>query len=556
MSNAIFQVPKPENEAILDYSPGSKERNLLKNEIEIQYNTKLDIPLIIGGKEIRTGDKGNCICPHEHSHILANYHKAGENEVNKAIEAALNAKTSWEKMHWSDRVSIFMKAADLISNKYRYVLNAATILNQGKNPYQAEIDATCELADFLRFNAYYIQKIYAEQPVQNSSGIWNRVEYRPLEGFVFSVSPFNFTAIAGNLATSPAIMGNTVVWKPASTSVLSNYYLMKIFQEAGLPDGVINFIPGSANVIGSTVLQHKNLAGVHFTGSNKVFNKIWRSVAYNIDRYVEYPRIVGETGGKDFIFLHKSANVIDASVAIVRAAFEYQGQKCSAASRAYIPESLWPQVRSKLEEMSQDIKNNTGNPSDFKFFNAVIDEASFDNTVEYLELAKKSKETEIIIGGLFDKSIGYFIDPTVILAKDPHFITMEEELFAPIITVYVYEDNKYEETLNICNETSPYALTGAIFASDRRAINIAYEKLMYAAGNFYINDKPTGAVVGQQPFGGGRASGTNDKAGFNTNLMRWTSLRTIKEKFISIEDYKYPFMEKEYNCKLMVAELN
>lgn len=556
MSNAVFQIQKPLNEVTYDYAPGSKERTLLNAEVKKQYNQILDIPLIIGGKEIRTGDTSRCICPHEHSHTLANFHKASEKEVDMAIEAALKAKAGWENLHWSDRAAIFMKAADLISTKYRYVLNAATILNQSKNPYQAEIDASCELADFFRFNAFYLQKIYGEQPVFSSPGTWNRIEYRPLEGFVFAVSPFNFTAIAGNLCASPAIMGNTVAWKPASTSVLSNYYIMKIFQEAGLPDGVINFIPGGGSVIGHTVLKHKKLAGIHFTGSNKVFNQMWKTIADNIDNYVEYPKIVGETGGKDFIFMHSSANFTQAAVAICRGAFEYQGQKCSAASRAYVPESLWKELKGQLGTIISDINKNTGRPNDFNFFNAVIDEASFDNTVRFLNLAKESDKADIIFGGTASKNEGYFIEPTIIQAYDPFFITMSEELFAPVMTIHVYPDEKFEETLDICNQTSAYGLTGAIFATDREAINKAFIKLRYAAGNFYINDKPTGAVVGQQPFGGSRGSGTNDKAGFYTNLMRWVSPRTIKETFLSPEDYRYPFMEKEFSQPLIKAELN
>jgi 1-pyrroline-5-carboxylate dehydrogenase len=555
MTNGFFQIPIPENEVIYSYEPGTPEREALKAELNRQYNNKIEIPLIIGGKEIRTGKLDSCICPHEHAHVLADYHKAGEAEINMAIDSALKAKKDWEAFHWSDRAAIFMKAAELISTKYRYILNAATMLNQSKNPYQAEIDAICELADFFRFNTYYMQQIYEEQPMYNPAGTWNRIEYRPMEGFVFAVTPFNFTAIGGNLPSSPAIMGNTVLWKPASTSVLSNYYVMKILQEAGLPDGVINFIPGSGRSIGEMVLNHNKLAGIHFTGSTGVFHNMWKTVGNNINKYFDYPKIVGETGGKDFVFIHHSANVRQASVALIRASFEYQGQKCSAASRAYIPESLWPEIRKHLNDMVEDIKNNTGDPKDFKFFNAVIDESSYDGTMKYIEDAKNSNEAEIIIGGNGDKTKGYFIEPTIIQAKDPHYITMEEELFAPVLTVYVYPDNKFEETLDICDRTSPYALTGAIFATDRKAVALADQKLKNAAGNFYINDKPTGSVVGQQPFGGGRASGTNDKAGFYTNLLRWTSPRTIKETYVAPTEYQYPFMESEDLLQTVAAKM-
>lgn len=545
MPNAIFQIPIPNNEPILPYDPESEERILLKAELDEQYNNKIEIPIIIGGKEITTGDKGFCVCPHEHSHILAEYHKAGEKEIKLAIEAAMNAKKGWEALSWNERAAIFLKASDLISIKYRFILNAATMLNQSKSPMQAEIDSACELADFFRFNAYYMQNIYEEQPLHNPQGIWNRMEYRPLEGFIFAVSPFNFTSIAGNLPAAPAMMGNTVIWKPASTSVLSGYYIMKLFQEAGLPDGVINFVPGSGKVVGDSVITNKNLAGIHFTGSNNVFNHMWKTIGNNLDKYKEYPRLVGETGGKDFIFVHSSAISIQTAVALVRGSFEYQGQKCSAVSRAYIPKSLWPEIEKYMKKMIDDIKTHqTGDPRAFKFFNAVIDESSFDNTMKYIEDAKGSSDADIIIGGTGDKSKGYFIEPTVIQAKTPDYVTMQVELFAPVLTIYVYDDDKYVETLEICDKTSPYALTGAIFATDRHAIAMANEKLKYAAGNFYINDKPTGAIVGQQPFGGSRASGTNDKAGFYTNLLRWVSPRTIKENFIPAEVYEYPFMEE------------
>lgn len=544
MSNSIFKLPEPRNEVTLEYMEGSKERELLNAEIKRQYNQRIEIPLIIGGREIFTGSKGQCVCPHEHSHVLADFHKAREQDIKEAIEAATAAKEEWQAMPWYDRAAIFMKAADLVSTKYRYILNAATMLNQSKNVYQAEIDATCEMADFLRTNTNYMQKIYSEQPLANSTGIWNRLEYRPLEGFIFAVSPFNFTSLAANLSFAPAMMGNTVVWKPSSTSVLSGYYVMQLFKEAGLPDGVINFIPGSGKLMGEQVLTHKNLAGVHFTGSTNVFNQMWKTVADNVGNYREYPRLVGETGGKDFVFIHNTADVDAAAVALVRGSFEYQGQKCSAASRAYIPESLWPEMTTKLSKMIDSIKENTGRPEDYKFFNAVIDEASFDNTMNYINQAKQSPDAEVIFGGNGDKSKGYFIEPTVIIAKEPFYTTMQEELFAPVLTIYIYKDEKFEETLKICDQTSPYALTGAIFARDRKAVNLAFETLRYSAGNFYINDKPTGAVVGQQPFGGSRASGTNDKGGFYTNLLRWTTPRTIKEQFLPPVNYKYNFMNE------------
>jgi 1-pyrroline-5-carboxylate dehydrogenase len=556
MSNGVFQIPLPKNEPVLGYAPGSKEKNLLLKEIDRQYNNKIEIPLIIGGSEIKTGKTGKCICPHEHAHVLAEYHKAGENEINLAIESALKAKKEWESLHWCDRAAIFMKAAELISTKYRYILNASTMLNQSKNPVQAELDAACELADFLRFNAYYMQQIYSEQPMHNPDGTWNRLEYRPLEGFIFAVTPFNFTAIAGNLPSSPAMMGNTVVWKPASTAVLSAYYIMRLFQEAGLPDGVINFIPGSGSSIGDKVLNHPRLSGVHFTGSTGVFHQMWKTIGGNIEKYKDYPRIVGETGGKDFVFMHNSADTTQVAVALVRGSYEYQGQKCSAASRAYIPESKWPDLKDKLNILIEDIKKNTGSTQDFKFFNAIIDESSFDGTMKYIDEARNSPDAEVIFGGNGDKSEGYFIEPTVILARDPHFVTMEEELFAPVLTIYVYQDAKFEETLDICDQTSPYALTGAIFARDRKIVELASNKLKNAAGNFYINDKPTGSVVGQQPFGGGRASGTNDKAGFYTNLLRWASPRTIKENFVPPEDYRYPFMESENPLRALMARIS
>ena len=541
MENLIFTIPIPANEPVFSYKPKSQERELVLQELERQSKETIEIPLIIGNKEIKTGDIGKAVMPHDHGHILATFHKAGESEIRMAIEAALEIKRDWEKLPWIERASIALKAAELISTKYRYIVNAATMLNQSKNVHQAEIDSTCELADFLRFNAHFMSQIYQSQPL-SSSGTLNRMEYRPLEGFVFAVTPFNFTSIAGNLPSAPAIMGNTVLWKPASNAVFSGFYLMKLFQEAGFPDGVINFIPGSGAAIGDIVLGDENLAGVHFTGSTDVFQRMWKTIGACIPKYKSYPRIVGETGGKNFIFAHESADVESLITALVRGAFEYQGQKCSAASRAYIPTSLWASVKEKLDVVLGDVK--TGDPRDFSnFVNALIDEKAFDNAMSYLKKVEESKDAEIIFGGHGDKSKGYFLSPTVIEVRKPDFVTMVEEIFAPILSVYVYDDNRYEETLELCNKTSPYGLTGAVFATDRKAVVLASEILRHAAGNFYINDKPTGAVVGQQPFGGARASGTNDKAGSWLNLLRWTSVRTIKENFCPPKDFRYPFMD-------------
>ncbi len=543
MENGFFNIPTPQNETILDYAPGSKERKKLQAELIRQKEKCLDIPLLIGGQEIRTGHTGQSICPHNHHHILAEFHRAGGEEVEQAIDASLAAKPAWESMPWHERAVIFLRAADLISTKYRFIINAATMLNQSKNVYQAEIDSACELADFLRFNIQYMQQIYAEQPPIHSADSWSRMEYRPLEGFIFAVTPFNFTAIAGNLPTSAAMMGNVVVWKPASTSILSSWYVMQVLREAGLPDGVINFIPGPGSKIGPVVLENEHLAGVHFTGSTRVFKHMWQSIGQNIDRYRTYPRIVGETGGKDFVFVHSSAEARSTAVALARGAFEYQGQKCSAASRAYIPRSLWPGIRIELSDILTDIRAETGDPADFKFYNAVIDEAAFDNGMRYIDQAHASKEALVEFGGRGDKTVGYFIEPTVIVTENPHYQTMEEEIFAPVLTLFIYDDDRFEETLELCDRTSPYGLTGAILATDRQAIQIAVTRLRHAAGNFYINDKPSGAVVGQQPFGGARGSGTNDKAGSSLNLLRWTSPRTIKETFSPPKEYHYPFMK-------------
>ncbi len=545
MNNAIFNMERPVNEHAMDYAPGCKERKALNAELNRMSNEVIDIPLIIDGKEVRTGKTGKVIMPHDHQHVLADYHLAGEKEVKMAIDAALKVHREWATLSWVDRVSISLKIADLIAKKYRFVMNASTMLGQGKNAYQAEIDATCKTVDFLRYNAYFTSEIYKLQPT-SQSGVINRTEYRPLEGFIFTVSPFNFTAIGSNLNMAPVVMGNTVVWKPSSTSLLSNYYLMKIYQEAGVPDGVINFLPGSGSLISKPVLGHRDFTGIHFTGSTGTFNGIWRSIAENMQNYRSYPRIVGETGGKDFIFVHPSANPQEVAVAIVRGAFEYQGQKCSAASRSYIPESLWNDIKSRMGEMISRI--TVGDVIEFShFMNAVIDEKSFDNIMSYIDYTKKSKDAEVIFGGNGDKTKGYFVDPTVILTKDPHFKTMEEEIFGPVMTIYIYKDKDFEETLKICDQTSPYALTGSVFARDRDALNHACRILRYAVGNIYFNDKPTGAVVGQQPFGGARGSGTNDKSGSFLNLLRWTSPRTIKETLIPPDEFTYPFM-KEDKC--------
>jgi 1-pyrroline-5-carboxylate dehydrogenase len=541
MNNAIYNFREPRNEPVLNYKPGSDERRLLLEELEVQKSKVIDIPLIIGGKEIRTGRTGKIVMPSDYNHVLATYHMATEKEASLAIRAALEAKEAWMNLAWMERAAIMAKAAGLISKKYRYLLNAATMLGQGKNVLQAEIDSACEVIDYLRFNNYFASLIYMEQPVSESDTI-NRLEYRPLEGFVYTVTPFNFTAIASNLNTSVVLMGNTTIWKPASTAVLSNYYLMKIFAEAGLPAGVINFLPGSGSLISSIVLKDKDLAGIHFTGSNATFNTLWKQVTDNLPAYKSYPKLVGETGGKDFIFAHSSADPAELATAIVRGAFEYQGQKCSAASRGYIPESIWDQTKRHLLKMIEEIR--IGDVTEFRnFMNAVIDETAYDRIMEYISAAASSSETEIIAGGRGDKSKGYFIEPTIVVTNNPRCVSMKEEIFGPVMTIFVYEDDKYEETLKLCDETSPYGLTGSIFSRDKYEMIRACRTLRYAAGNFYINDKPTGAMVGQQPFGGARASGTNDKAGSYLNLIRWVSPRTIKETLIPARDFKYPFMD-------------
>lgn len=542
MNNSVFRFDVPTNEPMNDFAPGSPSRAALKAGLERQAAQVVEIPLIIGGKEVRTGKMRDVVMPCDHGHVLARCHMAGEAEVRQAIDAALAAHDQWSNLSWIERASIGLKAAELLSKNRRYEIAAATMLGQAKNAYQAEVDAVCELIDYLRYNVYFASEIYGNQP-RSAADQLNRMEYRPLEGFVFAISPFNFTAIASNLNMSVALMGNTTVWKPASTAVLSNYLVMRALMDAGLPPGVINFVPGAGSVVGGAALGHPALAGIHFTGSNATFNHLWRGVAERIGQYRSYPRIVGETGGKDFIFVHASADPAAVATAIVRGAYEYQGQKCSAASRAYVPASLWPEVRDLVGGMVSKIK--VGDVRDFSnFVNAVIDEPAFDNVMHYVGVARSSKDAKIVFGGEGDKSVGYFVQPTLIEAKDPHFTTMEEEIFGPVMTVYVYDDAKYSETLRLCESTSRYALTGAIFATDRYAYLEACRALRYAAGNFYINDKPTGAMVGLQPFGGSRASGTNDKAGGPLNLLRWISPRTIKETFLPATDYAYPFLRE------------
>ncbi len=542
MNNAIYSFREPKNEPVYSYRPGSTERKLLEEELKLQLNQVIDIPLIIGGNEVRTGKIRKVVMPTDHGHVLANCHQAGEKEVEMAIKAAMDAKCEWMTLSWHERCAVMAKAAELISKKYRYKLLAATMLGQGKNVMQGEIDAVCEVIDYLRFNNYFASGVYEEQPLSGSENI-NRLEYRPLEGFVYAVSPFNFTAIASNLNTSVALMGNTTVWKPASTALLSNYYLMKILMDAGLPGGVINFVPGSGETISNVVMKNRDLGGIHFTGSNPTLNTLWRQTSENLTNYKSYPRIVGETGGKGFIFAHNSADPLELATAIARGSFEYQGQKCSASSRAYIPESIWKETKNHLLRMISEMK--MGDVTDFRnFINAVIDEGSFKKIMSYIDKVKSAKDAEILAGGKGDNSKGWFIEPTLVLTSNPHFITMEEEIFGPVMTIFVYRDDKFDETLTICDETSPYALTGAVFSKDKYATIKACRALRYAAGNFYFNDKPTGAMVGQQPFGGSRASGTNDKAGSHLNLIRWVSPRTVKETLIPATDFRYPFMEE------------
>ncbi len=542
MPKGIYQVPAAKNEPVLSYAPGSAEKAALKAALAEMRGKELDVPMYIGAEEVRTGKKVRMAPPHDHAHTLGHFHRGDASHVKQAIDAALAAKEAWENLSWEHRASIFLKAADLISGPYRARMNAATMLAQSKNAYQAEIDAVCELADFLRFNVQYMTEIYAQQPA-SSPQVWNRVEQRPLEGFVFALTPFNFTAIAGNLPSAPAMMGNTVVWKPADSQVYSANLIMQIFKEAGLPDGVINLVYVSGPVAGDVIFHHPDFAGIHFTGSTGVFQGIWKTIGDNIHNYRSYPRIVGETGGKDFILAHPSAIPAQVSTAMSRGAFEFQGQKCSAASRAYIPSNLWPQVK---ELLLADLKSfRMGGTEDFRnFINAVIDEKAFDRIATYIDHTKADGQ-QIIAGGNYDKSKGYFIEPTVIVVDDPKYVTMCEEIFGPVLTIYVYDEHHFEETLQLVDTTSPYALTGAILAQDRYAIERATRVLRNAAGNFYINDKPTGAVVGQQPFGGARGSGTNDKAGSAINLLRWVSPRTIKENFVTPTDYRYPFLGEE-----------
>jgi 1-pyrroline-5-carboxylate dehydrogenase len=543
MSNAYFNFQEPINEPYLQYAPGSAERKVLKERLKELKQEEIDIPAIINGKEVKTDRTQDVTMPHNHSHKLGTVHLCGEKEVKMAIEGALEARKKWAEMPWQERVAIFQRAADIITGPERFTMNATTMLAQSKTPQQSEIEAVGELADFLRFNAWYLTKIYKDQPY-SPDGMWNKVEYRPLEGFIFAVSPFNFTAIAGNLPSAPAMCGNVAIWKPSVESVYSSYYVMKVLQEAGLPDGVIQFLPGEGADVGDPVLANENLSGLHFTGSEATFNHLWKTIGNNVDKYRTYPRIVGETGGKDFIFAHKTADVDRLVIAAVRGAFEYQGQKCSAASRMYVPQSFWPEYREKL--LAEVDKIKVGDVEDFSnFMGAVISRKAFDKISGYIDYAKEADDAEIIAGGEYDDSKGYFVQPTVILTTNPKFKTMQEEIFGPVLTIYVYEDDKFEETLELCDSTSPYALTGAIWARDRYALNTMADKLRQAAGNFYINDKPTAAVVNQQPFGGARRSGTNDKAGSMVNLYKWLSMRSMKETYQAPLDWTYPYMGEE-----------
>lgn len=540
MPKGIYTVPSPKNEPVKGYAPGSPEKIELKKTLEEFRSTTMDIPMYIGGEEVKTGNKISIHPPHDHQHLLGHFHEGDASHVEQAVNAALGAREAWAEMSWEHRASIFLKAAELLAGPYRSKINASTMLGQSKNAFQAEIDAACEFIDFLRFNVHFMTEIYKEQP-ESAPGVWNRLEHRPLEGFVFAITPFNFTSIAGNLPIAPAMMGNTAVWKPAYTQVYSANIIMQVLKEAGLPDGVINLVYVDGPVAGDVIFNHPDFAGLHFTGSTGVFRQLWKTIGQNIDKYKTYPRVVGETGGKDFILAHKSANAKEVATAISRGAFEFQGQKCSAASRVYIPSNIWDDVKSYLVADLKDMK--MGGPEDFtNFINAVIDERAFDKIAGYIDKAKANEMNEIIAGGNYDKSKGYFIEPTVVVSKDPQSLTMCEEIFGPVVTIYVYQAERFEETLELVNSTSPYALTGAIFSVDRYAAELATKKLVNAAGNFYINDKPTGAVVGQQPFGGSRASGTNDKAGSMLNLLRWVTPRTIKETFVPPTDYKYPFL--------------
>lgn len=543
MSNG-FKVPVPINEPIKDYAPNSEEKKSLVAKINELSSMKVEIPIIIDGKEIKTGNTGNCVKPYDHAHILGTYHKAGEEEVKMAIESSLDAWNDWSKTSFEFRAKIFLKMAELLAGPYRDIINASTMLNMSKNAYQAEIDAACELIDFWNFNCYYAEEIYKQQPMYSPEGTKNQTEHRPLEGFVFAVTPFNFTSIAANLPSAPALMGNTAIWKPASSTVYPAHFIMQLFKEAGLPDGVINLLPGSGSIVGNQVLSHPKLAGIHFTGSTGVFQGMWKHIGQNINNYESYPRIVGETGGKDFCIAHESCDKQALATAMTRGAFEFQGQKCSAMSRAYIPSTIWNDVKEMYFTQINELK--MGSPEHFSnFINSVIDQNAFDSITSYIDYAKDSDDAEIITGGQYDDSKGYFIEPTTILTTDPHFKTMEEEIFGPVLTIFIYNPEDWDETLQLVDTTSPYALTGAIFCNDKEVLQSANEKLRFSAGNYYINDKPTGAVVGQQPFGGARASGTNDKAGSMFNLVRWVSQRTIKENFEPPTDYKYPFMGED-----------
>ena len=541
MRNSVITFPVPANEPVKSYLAGSPERVALEAELKRQSNIVVDIPIIIGGKEIRTGNTGTVTCPHDHKHVLATYHKVSEKEVQLAIETAMKAWEEWSKTDWTVRAGIAMKMAELLATKYRPIMNAACMLGQSKNIYQAEIDSACETIDFFRYNVHYASKIYSMQPKDGAGNI-NHTEYRPLEGFVLAVTPFNFTSIASNLCMTPVLMGNVAVWKPSTTALLSNYYLMQLYKEAGLPDGVINFLPGSGALIGKVCTESKYFAGIHFTGSTATFKSLWSQACSNLDRYISYPRLVGETGGKDFIFVHPSADPKAVATAAFCGAFEFQGQKCSAASRMYIPKSLWPTVLEDMKRMAAEIK--MGDVLDpMNYVNAVIDEASFDKCKSYIDFAQAAADAKVVVGGTCDKSVGWFVEPTIIETSNPRFKSMEEEIFGPIITVYPYDDDKVDETAVLCDETSPYGLTGAVFGRDRLAVEKIADRLAYAAGNFYINDKPTGAVVGMQPFGGARASGTNDKAGGEFNLIRWIIPRVIKETLVSPTDYRYTYMK-------------
>ena len=540
MSKGVFNVPVATNEPVKSYEPGSAEREELLSTYQAMYNSTIDVPLFIGGETIHTSEKINIVPPHDHQHVLGQYSMATAEHVNMAIDAALEAREEWAAMPWHQRVAIFLKAADLLAGPFRAKINAATMLAQSKNVFQAEIDAACELIDFFKFNAEYVTQLYGEQP-ESAPGMWNRLEHRPLEGFVLAITPFNFTSICANLCAAPAMMGNVIVWKPAGTQVYSAKVIMDLFKAAGLPDGVINLVPVSGPVLGNVVFNHKDFAGLHFTGSTGVFRHLWKTIGNNIEKYRSYPRIVGETGGKDFIVAHESAVPAEVATGISRGAFEYQGQKCSAASRAYIPSNIWEEVKTQIVADANSFK--MGSPEDpSNFINAVIDEKAFDRIAQYIDYVKQQSDAEIIVGGGYDKSKGYFIEPTVVLTSNPKFRTLCEEIFGPVITIYVYEPKDWKATLELVDNTSEYALTGAIFSTDRYAIEEASKALENAAGNFYINDKPTGAVVGQQPFGGARGSGTNDKAGSILNLLRWVSPRTIKETFVPAQDYRYPFL--------------